>query len=244
MFFESKQSKEVERRDFIEQGAERLKELSPFLRELSMELKKKGFPVNDQGRLEEGFFNFPKEEIERDKKRVEQAEESFSKRDNSMGELLEVVKTLAFNKSWFSKKFVALRTAQFDDYFNGVDEIIFDVESKEPLAAVDETTDFRQKIEQMKRKIVKGSEVKYGVSLEDGINQKSLDYLPTFIISLNYEELIDLSDALLNGERSDLLEKKVIGSLKNQSREFQGITSSTMKLNYLKAEKIFNKISL
>jgi len=245
MLFESRQARQVEKEDFKEKELEKLTELKPFLEELSKELQEKGFFLDKDCRIKEEEFKdiFPKKEIEKDKKIVENLEKKFSK--NKEGELLEVIKTIVFNKFWFSNNLISLRTSKFDDYCNGVDEIILDLKTKQPLAAVDETTDPLGKIEKVKEKIIQGSSVKYGFSLsESKINKRSLENLPTFIVSLKPEELINLTQALLNKDNLESFEKKVVNFLLEQSQQFQKIACPKMKDSYKNTEEIFKRISL
>ncbi|MDD5606332.1 MAG: hypothetical protein PHN37_00470 [Candidatus Pacebacteria bacterium] len=244
MFFESEQAREAEKKDLQEQTREKLVELLPYLKELSKELQEQGFLVDQECRIQEREFNdvFSEQEVKKDQEKVKELENKFS--NNKDGELLEVIKTLTFNKFWFNHNLVSLRTSKFDDYCNGVDEIIFDLKTKQPLAAVDKTTNPLKKIEKIKEKIIQGSRIKYGFILKENIEKQSLKDLPTFIISLTPEELIDLAEDLLSQKDLNKSEKKVIQSLVRQSQKFQEIASPAMEKNYKKAEEIFKRISL
>jgi len=182
-----------------------------------------------------------------DKKAVEKTEGKFQKEENeSIGELLETVKTITFNKLWFKGRLVALRTSKFDDYFNGIDEVIFDTETYQPLAAVDTTTNIKEKSEKIIDKIKKGSQIKYGFYLKEGVKKSSLNDLPTFIISLKPEELLEFSQKIIehpNDKKFDLdTEKNILESLKTQSKEFEKIAEPKMKHLYKMAGQIFEEL--
>ncbi len=133
------ESKELEKQDIEEQGKEKLAELLPLLEQLAKELQSR-FPVGKDCRIQTQEFEdvFSLEEIKKDQKRVESLEKKFS--EKNIGELLEVIKTLTFNQLWFSNDLISLRTSKFDDYCNGVDEVVIDIKTNEVLAAIDETT--------------------------------------------------------------------------------------------------------
>jgi len=252
MFKESKISKEAEQKDIYEKAGEYIEKLLPELKEISEELKEKNFPVDEVCRINTEAFKdiFGERVIMADQKIVEKTERKFLEKENkNIGELLETVKTIAFNKLWFKERLISLRTSKFDDYFNGVDEVIFDTETHQPLAAVDTTTNINEKIEKMIDKIKKGSQVKYGFYIKDNIRKGSLNDLPTFIISLKPEELLEFTQKIINhfeGEQLEQFDLKtrehILESLKLQSEKFQEIADYKMKHSYEIAGQIFDDL--
>ena len=129
-----------------ERTRERLRELQPLLKPLleneSEKLRGRGFPVGADGRLlpEEYKGIYRPEEITNDLRKVRLLESKYREEEGKpIGDLLEVAKTLAFNRFWFGGRLIAVRASNYDDYFNGVDEIIFDAETFQSLAAIDTT---------------------------------------------------------------------------------------------------------
>jgi len=249
MFRESGMTKQLEKEKRYEDAEKLEVELLPELKELSEDLNEKGFPVDEKCRIKSEAFKdiFGERMILADKRAVEKIEGKFQKEGNeSMGELLETVKTITFNKLWFDGRLIALRTSKFDDYLNGIDEVIFDTETHQPLAAVDTTTNIKEKTGEIIDKIRKGSQVKYGFYIKDGIKKGSLNDLPTFIISLKPEELLNFVQKIIehpNDKKFDLdTEKNIIESLKRQSEEFEKIANPKMKHSYEVAGQIFNDL--
>lgn len=186
----------------------------------ALELRKMGFEVDDECRIKPEPFEamHGAASVERNKKAVKDLESKFepaSKEQIERGETLEMEKTLGFNKHWFGKRLLALRTAKYDDYVNGVDNLIIDKETFEPLAAVDTTTAYLAKAKQLAAKIQYGSQLKYGYGLsKEGIEKVAYQNLPLFIISFKPEELNELM------ENYEDFEGYLLQSLKHQSTEF------------------------
>lgn len=246
---ESETIKQIEREDRYEEAGELEAKLLPELKELSQELNIKGFPVDEECRIRPEVFKdiFGEHAVLADKKVGDREKESIQDKPNvPIGELLEIAKTITFNKLWFKGRLIALRTSKFDDVLNGVDEVIFDTETHQPLAAVDTTTNVKDKEGEIFGKIRKGSQVKYGFYIKDGIKKGSLTDLPTFIISLRSKELLEFAQKIINhpdDKKFDLkTEKNILESLKLQSEEFQKIADSRMKHSYEAAGQIFNDL--
>jgi len=256
MIREPKEFEMVDRKDFDRDVGEVLEKLLPDLKELSSDLRKRGFVVDETCRVEMDPFKevFGEKEILEDNKRVEKAEESFLYEGvENIGELLEVVKTLAFNKYWFGKRLISLRTSKYDDYTNGIDEIILDTETQEPLAAVDTTTDVNGKAKEIVDKIKEGGEIKYGFQIKIGgtgtggeIKKASLNGIPIFIISLNHEELLSLAQEIIENREDKnynlrKMEIEILESLRHQSECYQEI-SSFLRNRYERAKIIFDDL--
>ena len=186
----------------------------------ALELRKIGFEVDDECRIKPEAFEsiHGKVSIERNSKAVQDLESKFKRVGGEQierGETLEMEKTLGFNKHWFGKRLLALRTSKYDDYVNGVDNLIIDKETFEPLAAVDTTTAYLTKARQLARKIQEGSQIKYGYGLSRrGIEKTAYRNLPLFIISFRPDELGELA------ENYESFEEYLLESLKGQSEEF------------------------
>ena len=205
--------------------------------------------------MEDVLEKIKKEVIDRDKKLVQEKEASFDQNspDQTSGEILEAVKTLAFNQEWFGGRLVAVRTTKYDDYFNGVDQLILDTETQEVIAAVDTTTNPRKKAQELYRKISTGGNVRYGVGLnkENKVEKRSYSgsqTLPIFIISIDKLSLDnlsnDFSDQKFSESSKQLGNKKILPSLREQSKIFSKDSKvvESLRAAYARTEKIFDDI--
>lgn len=187
----------------------------------SLLLNEQGFKVGVDCRIQTAAFEglFKKEEIARNEAVVQDLEIKFKERPaeaekQQRGEILEMAKTLGFNKRWFGGKFIAVRTSKYDDYINGVDNLIIDTDTFEPLAAVDTSTAYKTKARELAEKIKNGGVIKYAYGLgESGAEAKSFKRLPLFIISFTPDDV----DEMLENYASK--EEELLKSLKQQSRD-------------------------
>lgn len=250
MFRETRDFKNIERSDIYERASELLSQLKKeHLKEISFQLKEKKFSVDENCRIDQNAFEeiFSKKVILMDLKAVENLEKKFNNKDSkNIGELLEVAKTISFNKFWFNDNLITLRTSKFDDYFNGVDELIFDQKTKEPLAAVDTTSNIKEKSLKIIEKIKNGSQIKYGFYIKNEVKKGSLNDLPTFIISINSEKLIEMAEKIVEGKSTDEFLKKekieILKSLKEQSEQFSKIANEKLKYAYKRTTEIFENL--
>jgi len=234
----------------------KLEQLMPLLEDEAEKLRTRGFPLTDDLRIDPLAFKgtYTVDDIQRDARRVYEREGQF-KKGGDIGKLLEVVKTLAFNRLWFRGKFVAVRTARYDDIFNNIDEIIFDVETHTPLAVVDTTTDLESKLgdPEFLEKLKKGGAIKYGLGLEaNGVSKKNYPKLPIFIVSLRADDVRSLADELLKGgpitETSVLLERVIVQELRMQSDKL-GMHNNIPKFpenirqGYIESQTVFDHLA-
>lgn len=241
----------LKRRETIERLKEQNRIVSEWLLSHSEELKEKGFPVDKDCRIDityfentpnyKEIFSYHQKEVERESRKIkEQVEGSEAESAKHLtGELLEGLKTVALNKLWFNKRFICLRTVRYDDYRNGVDELIFDTKTKQPLAAVDSTTNVD--VKDIKLKIQRGR-IKYGLGIEkDDIQRKSYEDLPVFFIVIQSKDLVNLYQSIADKKREPLSENKLLDSLINQCEQYPLLVdmSPERKINYQSALKIF-----
>lgn len=149
-------------------------------------------------------------EVEEFKKRKNIDEGSKEKSPLSSGEALEIFKTFILNKYLMEKGFLILRTAEYDDYFNGVDNIIIDMNSGELIAAIDDVATIgSDRLQQKKDRVIninlrEGVKITFGfaVSNEGNIELKSdIKGLPIILIAVPENILWNLID---NYENEDL----------------------------------------
>jgi len=237
---------------------EKLKRVEKVLEEAGAELKKistlfnqKGFLVDEECRLDleklkkiKGLYA-PKV-VESDKKRVAtRKKEIEAERERllasknfdgvflqKIGELTEKLKTISFNKFWFKDRFFGLRTSFYDDYFNGIDEIILDPKTPRVVAAIDITSKkeaLRSKIDELRRKTQNPQSIKldYGVVAKETKEGLKITYQPLkeiplliFAFEESYEKTLEWWQAIKNEDKKflDDLLKKEVWLLKEQCR--------------------------
>jgi len=144
-----------------------------------------------------------------------------------------------------------VRTHQYDDYNNNIDELIFDSETKQPFAAIDDTTNIfasKEKGKTFYQNIKNGGKVKYGVELHDeGVGKKSYTNLPVFAIALDAARVLSLAKDLIDDDKisddNKEIEQDVLNSLRNQSSLLEkAVTDENVKSAYKMAGQIFAKL--
>jgi hypothetical protein len=155
-----------------------------------------------------------KNEIDQDLNEVSEREQQFQEKkpigiDFSSGEVLEIYKTALLNKI-LSQDYVIVRTSKYDDYFNGVDNIILDKNTGEVIAAIDDIADtMSQRFITKKKNIInrnlnKGGVIKYGLSIDkeskEIIITKYLEGIPIIYIALDEKHLYKLVEQFDNPE--------------------------------------------
>jgi len=245
------------------------------LKEISNSLRERGFLVDSSCRL--NLEELAKRDIysplvvKRDIKRAEKKREIFRQEEKSLlkkgktkewylkkiGGIVEKLKTISFNNFWFKGKFFALRTSLYDDYFNGIDQIILDANPKKPkvLAAIDTTSlkgAWQEKAEKIIKKIKNPERIKidYGVLARKEKNTLKIEYkelkgIPLLILAFkeNEEEILKWFDALENRDKNYLnsLLKEQLAKLKEQCKIFSQIAHPSLKKEYCLLEKFFEK---
>lgn len=243
--------------------------MAPELKMQSEKLKKFGFDVDENCRVKMEAFKgpVPTKEIGDDltltkklkaKFEKESASNPDKKAEKAIGEALEVAKTSGVNSHWFGGRFIAIRSSEYDDMCgNKVDNLIFDTITREPLAAIDATTNQATKLKDQKeiiQKVLNGAEVKYGYALEETKEapgykavKKANQKLPYFIISFDGDELESMMRDLAGGVESDELVEssmKLIEELKKQAESFSQhpAVKPEIKAAYGRFLKIFERV--
>ncbi|MCS7183895.1 MAG: hypothetical protein NZ866_00925 [Patescibacteria group bacterium] len=186
------------------ESIERIKERYRKLQEIkeitfdSLESKYSELPIERNLRINISEYNHlvDEDELKEDISKLEEKKKTFEKKDDiiTAGEALEILKTAIFNELC-SGSLICVRTSEYDDFFNGVDNIIIDKESGEIIAALDEvaTIESTERYFEKHRKIVKentgsGAYIKYGINLDKEnirvIKVLNLRGLPLILISL------------------------------------------------------------
>ncbi len=154
---------------------------------------------------------------------------------------IEMAVTLLLSEK-LGKDFLVVRTASFDDYINGVDNLILDRVTGEVVGAFDEVhgggteVQGKEQIKKKKDKVRKiardgGAAIKYGLKLEGGkLSRASLKGIPVFYLGLLSKELIELEDGLdkKDSAKTDKIFKQLLVSLEEQQQELSKIKSSPL----------------
>ncbi|TSC83333.1 MAG: hypothetical protein G01um101419_16 [Parcubacteria group bacterium Gr01-1014_19] len=235
----------IEKLDRGEFFAEKIVEMGPELRLEAEKLNKLGFSVDENCRIKPELFLGPiaVKELKNDLQKVKDLKAKFdgeAKRspekqaEKNIGEALEMAKTIGVNGHWFGGRFLAVRSSMYDDFCgNKVDNLIYDSQTFEPLAAIDATTDQASKLPQQKeifKKILEGAEVKYGYKLEKSDQAPGFKAvknpnmkLPYFIISFKPDELEEIARSLAAGTGGSALHdasKGLVERLSEQAENF------------------------
>lgn len=256
----------AEKRELAEKPKEAREEFKDYyLKEEAERLRKAGFEVDDECRIKPSEFKkiFAPDALQKDEDKVKKIKKEWNQKAQNegyksykdkpeviKGETLEMAKILVFNGYWFNKKLISVRTAEYDDIFNGVDEIIFDIETKTPLAAIDETTNAKDKIKKLFReKMYLGGKIKYGLGFNKEGNIEKRTYeknLPLFIIPVSEEELLAINANIIEGKSSFESLKtanNILQSLIDQSEiAMNSDINPAIKAKYQKAREIFEKL--
>jgi hypothetical protein len=149
---------------------------------------------------------------------------------------MEMAITLLLSQK-LGKDFLVVRTAPFDDYKGGADNLIIDCVTGKVVGAFDEvhesgdgkrTEDKKAKIQVIARK--GGAKIRYGIKkLSDGkLVRASLEGVPVFYLGLEKSELPELIEGLSenNQSKTDKIFKKLLASLATQKALLEKSTSS------------------
>lgn len=266
--FESGGLQAAEKRASRKEELERVDSLHGDLKELIKEeaasLRDLGFPVDDEIRVEMSVFggvgHINDARLAADRQEIRYLEQELRRREreagveirDKSGELLEMVKTVGMNRLWSGGRFIAVRTSKFDDYENGVDNLLFDTMTNTPIAAFDEAAGgsvFQKNPERLLRNLTEGAKVRYGLEYDDGrITKKSYedDRLPLFIIRASLEELCVLAEDIKKNEVSergaDIL-RTIFGNLGTQAGAISQRAKPEVRKRYEAALATFSEIS-
>jgi len=167
--------------------------------------------LNEDGTIRMNAFNKGeggpyKKEDKDDKKYIEYLEKEWEeedgwseeKKEKNFGELWEKAKTIILNKI-IGEKFVVVRASKYDDYKNGVDNVIVDGENIvcafDEVSAEEGTEKEAKKSEKVEEKNKEGgATIKYGITVneENKIIKKEIKNIPVFYLRLSGRDLVKL----------------------------------------------------
>jgi len=166
------------------------------------------------------------------------------KKDASKSNQAEMIITALLHKV-LKERFLVVRSAVYDDYNHGMDNLILDKETGAVICAFDEVLENQgdrerganKKIEKIKRVAIKGgTEAKYGIALKDEVLTRAhVRNVPVFYLTLESKDLIELTDQLFKNnpdiaEAEAKLFAHLVGSIKEQKEILQKLNlPATMK---------------
>ena len=130
--------------------------------------------------------------------------------------------------------FIVVRTAPYDDYFNGVDNLIVNRVTKEVVGAFDEVHASSDRMEVKKAKVLKiaeegGVNIRYGLGFKrKTIKREKLQNVPVFYLGLEESELEELIAGLDKNDpaKKEKIFQKLVAALAVQQQEFLEIAKT------------------
>lgn len=181
-----------------------------YLKERAERLQREGVPIDRDFRINPELFKgklYSPKEVENDLEWVKEKKIEFGEKNpqgKRQGELLEKYIVALFNKH-FDQEFIAVRTAEHDDFLGHADTLLVDKATGTPICAFDEVSAMRGPTYEEKRKKVLarnliregvkgGVTIKYGftISQKEGREEIKLERLrnvPIFYLALSPEAL-------------------------------------------------------
>lgn len=166
---------------------ESMDKLNHLIEEYANKLKKEGILVTSDCRIDMDSFNnvYSEKEIETDKQYIAKLKEKFSKNSELLGEPVELLITIIWNKV-LGKELIAVRSAMFDDIKNGVDHLIIEKNTGKVICFIDGVSSLNSEAAKKKReKSGLSKNIKYGFTIKNGkINLTELKNVPIFYIGI------------------------------------------------------------
>lgn len=157
-------------------------------------------------------------------------------KEKNPANLTEIAISLSLQRL-LPENFLVVRAYSYDDYNNGVDQLIINRATGQVVCGIDEVIDRQgnsgpnKKEEKVRRKIIQGGvSVKYGALVQGGaLKLGALKNIPAFYLSLDKTELTDLC-AALSKEETTTFEKNLLKRLRedlyNQIRTYSALPLS------------------
>lgn len=247
-FAKGKEKGPYSRKDSFEEGITSIRDDKDFNKERELDWS--------------GLDNPKTQSFYKDEYKCKNLEEMLAKyhenKEKENGIILEKVMTILLDR-YLGDKYLVLRTATYDDYANGIDNLIINKTTGETICAFDGLNEeFDNKRRDKKLKKVKnqtrkgGGKIKYGLSIKDGIlEKKELKNLPIFYLSLTKSELNllinnlnpDLNSPITNEEENIL--NKIFNSFNEQAEDLlsEGIAKGQIAKNIKTFQETIKTIS-
>lgn len=191
--------------------------------------------LHSDGSIDFVHPDYNQTELKRDMEMVSDKEKDWSlgdiagwqkKRENNPSNVAEKAVSSLMAK-FLGERFVVARASKYDDYENGIDNVLLDKETGAVICGLDEVLghegdDGGTKKQEKMDKIYKrqGANLKYGATVVGSeLRRKSFRHLPVFFLSLSKEELAGLCNGFKDDSYSDIeyqVMDKLLGSLNSQ----------------------------
>jgi hypothetical protein len=163
---------------------------------------------------------------------VDKQTEAFGKNvEKNPASLTEMALTVTLHR-FLKNDFIVARASRYDDYNNGIDQVIIDKRNGDVICGFDEVLGYQgddggeKKTKKMARIMEKGgAEIKYGATMENGrLVRSAIKNVPAFYLALSKEELKELLESLAKGD-TDISEievhifNKLLNSLEEQASQ-------------------------
>ena len=137
------------------------------------------------------------------------------KKEEHTSNQAEMIITALLHKA-LKERFLVVRASEFDDYLNGMDNLILDKQTGAVICAFDEVIENSNdegktspKIAKMQAKAEQGgAHAKYGFALEKGrLVRSKVSHIPVFYLNLKSSDLQNLTESLFasfDGEMTDI----------------------------------------
>ena len=244
--------------------------LKDSIKEISLELRKEGIPVDENARVDINKFRnvYSKESIESDSSWVKKLKEQWERaaasdsrwswvpnkekapKDIPVGDVFEMLATSVLSK-FLGKDFVVTRTSEYDDVRNKVDNLILEKETGNIICAFDEVGSASgERFEEKRNKVLErnwqrgGADLKYGISYEKEGDEMKLKKGAIYQIPLFYLALSQGEiKRTLDDSRQDIkIFQEFISSAKEQIKEIKnGPVHSKLKGRLDFFEKVIEK---
>lgn len=262
----NKENFELEKSE-IRKNAEKVEK---FMKIISVELRREGLPIGNDGRIDARAFKrvYSNGEMDSDKNYVKDRENSFKKELLEKGlieeeieegkltaesERFERLKTAVMHKA-FGEKFAVARSSRYDDIKNGIDNVIMEKETGNIVCAVDDVAadENSERFKEKKKRVMEknmsgGGTLKYGITKNRG--KKYFNNIPIFWLDLNKEDLIKAEENFnpLEKELSDNgkeLASDFLSSIREQIEFFmeKPHLNSAFRKNLVQNEKTLKKL--
>ncbi len=240
---------------FLSMEAKRQENIA-LLRDRLVHLGANPYSVDERGAIRAEIFKkslggfIPDDLVDNDEKYMETTEQAFimDGRERRDGHLAEEYIFILFNKIFLGTDYLLVRTHRYDDYENGVDQLIINTKTGEVVCALDELVENKNLPEfkrnkrfssKLKRALKKknGFSIKYGLVFQNGKFQ-SLGHLRNLAFSIlrverdKFYQAITKSDFSLETGRLYDEEKELIRSITIFLKEQVKIFEKELDLSY------------
>ncbi len=168
-------------------------------------------------------------------------EDWLRKKEKNKGEMTEKAITLLLDEI-LGEDFLVVRASSFDDYNNGVDNVILDKRTGNVVCGFDDVISrdkddgSEKKDEKIKRIMSRGgAKLKYGLNFKEGggLETKELKNLPAFYLALSKDDLALALESLEKGRPDEGVDKLAIKLFNSIDKQIKDIDREKLDNNLL-----------